>query len=207
EALRPKRETWAKKKTELAKGLEDHKKQLPELQAKWESSLTPEETAKLPANVAEALKVESEKRTSAQKKLVADHFAKSDKKLAKLTKALADHEKTAPTVSKAPTLQRGPERKTHVMIRGDFLRPGVEVEPDTPNVLNPLRLARGKGAPTRLDLANWIVDPANPLTRRVLVNWIWQKYFGRGLVATLEDFGTQGERPSHPELLDWLATH
>jgi len=206
EALKPKRDGWAKKKAELIKGLGEYEAQLPELQAKWESNLTPDETAKLPAAVAEALKIEFEKRTPAQKKLIADHFARSDKKLAKLTKALADHEKAAPTVSKAPMLQRGPERKTHVMIRGDFLRPGVEVEPNTPHVLNPLTPPGETGVRTRLDLANWIVEPANPLTRRVLVNWIWQKYFGRGLVATLEDFGTQGERSSHPELLDWLAT-
>jgi hypothetical protein len=205
EALKPKRETWAKKKVELTKDLGEYKKQIPDLQAKWESSITPEETGKLSAAVAEALKVEAEKRTAVQKKLIADHFAKSDKKLTKLTKALADHAKTEPTVSKAPTLQRGRERKTHVMIRGDFLRPGVEVEPNTPKVLNPITTPREKGVHTRLDLANWIIDPANPLTRRVLVNWVWQRYFGRGLVATLEDFGTQGERPSHPELLDWLA--
>jgi hypothetical protein len=103
----------------------------------------------------------------------------------------------------APTLAVGPGRKTHVLIRGDFLRKGVEVRPGTPAVLPPLPTGRGQA--NRLDLARWIVRPDNPLTARVLVNWVWHKYFGRGLVATLEDFGTQGERPSHPELLDFLA--
>jgi hypothetical protein len=89
------------------------------------------------------------------------------------------------------------------MIRGDFLRRGVEVAPGTPAVLPELA---SSGKRSRLDLARWIVAPENPLTRRVLVNWIWQRYFGRGLVATLEDFGTQGQKPSHPELLDYLSS-
>src|SRR5262249_40512846 len=89
------------------------------------------------------------------------------------------------------------------LLRGDFLRPGVGVQPGTPTVLPALR-AESKA--TRLDLAHWIVDPSNPLTSRVIMNWMWQHYFGRGIVATLEDFGTQGEKPSHPERLDWLAT-
>jgi hypothetical protein len=106
----------------------------------------------------------------------------------------------------APTLTLGAPRKTRVLIRGDFLRPGIEVEPGTPAVLPPLRPDPGRAkAPNRLDLARWIVCPDNPLTARVLVNWVWHKYFGRALVPTLEDFGTQGERPSHPELLDHLA--
>jgi hypothetical protein len=106
----------------------------------------------------------------------------------------------------APTLALGAARKTRVLIRGDFLRPGAEVEPGTPAVLPPLRPDPGRAkAPNRLDLARWIVRPDNPLTARVLVNWVWHKYFGRGLVTTLEDFGTQGEEPSHPELLDHLA--
>jgi mono/diheme cytochrome c family protein len=130
--------------------------------------------------------------------------AKNDPQLAQLTKALAVHERAAPKLSVVATLALGKGRKTHVLLRGDFLRPGVEVQPGTPAVLHPLKTNGAR--PTRLDLANWIVDPANPLTPRVITNWVWQRYFGRGLVATPEDFGTQGERPSHPELLDFLAT-
>ena len=122
------------------------------------------------------------------------------KKLAPLTQKLAEHDKTAPQPPMAQTLAIGKRRATHVMIRGDFLRKGVEVQAGTPSVLPPL------SGSTRLDLAQWIVRRDNPLTSRVLVNWVWQKYFGRGLVPTLEDFGTQGEKPSHPELLDWLAS-
>jgi hypothetical protein len=94
-------------------------------------------------------------------------------------------------------------RSTHVHIRGDFLRPGDPVELDTPAVFPPLQ-TRGE-APDRLDLARWIASPDNPLTARVAVNRAWSYLFGRGLTPTLEDFGTRGEPPSHPELLDWLA--
>src|SRR6185503_6877833 len=99
--------------------------------------------------------------------------------------------------------ERDTPRKTNVLIRGDFLKPGVEVTPDTPAVLPPLTPTEHA---TRLDLARWLVNPANPLTGRVTMNRVWQHYFGRGIVKTSEDFGTQGDKPSHPELLDWLAT-
>jgi hypothetical protein len=97
-------------------------------------------------------------------------------------------------------------RNTHVLIRGDFLRPGIEVTPGVPGVLPPLEATTEGARPNRLDLARWIVSGKNPLTARVTINRIWQQHFGRGLVSTPENFGTQGEEPSHPELLDWLAT-
>ncbi len=93
-------------------------------------------------------------------------------------------------------------RESFLFIKGDFTRRGDPVTPGTPAILPPFRAEK----PNRLDLARWTMDPAHPLTARVAVNRIWQQYFGRGLVETENDFGTQGEAPTHPELLDWLAT-
>ncbi len=94
-------------------------------------------------------------------------------------------------------------RPSYVHLRGDFLTKGKEVSAGVPAIFPPLPTDQ----PTnRLALAKWLVDPANPLTARVTVNRFWERYFGTGLVKTSEDFGRQGEAPSHPELIDWLAT-
>jgi len=124
-----------------------------------------------------------------------------------LLQAIDRHRERAPKTSerKASILEEEHQpRETRIHVRGDFLRRGDLVEPGTLAVLHPFVPRRSR--PDRLDLAQWLMAPSNPLTARVTVNRIWRHLFGRGLVATVDDFGTRGERPSHPELLDWLAT-
>jgi hypothetical protein len=122
---------------------------------------------------------------------------------------VGEHEEKAPKPpeSKAPTLaERANERRaTHVLERGDFLRPGDSVSASAPRCL-PALLPSSSGSPTRLDLAQWLVSPSHPLPRRVHANRVWRMLFGRAIVTTLDDFGTRGDPPSHPELLDWLAS-
>ena len=109
-------------------------------------------------------------------------------------------ERTFPSVM---IMAEAPERKkTHLLIRGAYDKPGDEVQPGLPAMLPPLPA----GAPNnRLGFAQWLVDRRNPLLARVTVNRFWQSLFGTGIVKTAEDFGQQGEWPSHPELLDWMA--
>jgi hypothetical protein len=119
---------------------------------------------------------------------------------------IAKLEKSRPVVPKVPVMAELPpnqRRKTHLMIKGSFLNRGESVESGVPAAFHPLP----KDAPIdRLGVAKWLLSPDNPLTARVAVNRYWAALFGAGLVETEEDFGTQGEMPSHPELLDWLAT-
>ena len=126
-----------------------------------------------------------------------------------LEKAVSEHRQKAPKLPSSKTqarilVERGSPRKTHLLIRGDFLRRGAEVQAGTPAALHPFRSKNGRS--NRLDLSNWLLDPANPLTSRVTVNRWWQYLFGRGLVTTVDDFGVRGSAPSHPLLLDWLAS-
>ena len=107
-----------------------------------------------------------------------------------------------PAVPVMEELAEAKQRRTRLLIKGDFLSPGAEVEANVPGALNSMP---EDGPMNRLGLARWLMDEENPLTARVAVNRVWARMFGAGLVETEEDFGTQGELPSHPELLDWLA--
>jgi hypothetical protein len=134
-----------------------------------------------------------------------------DPRLKEYSQALSDWLKALGPTKSQVLAERANPRPTHIHVRGDFLRPGDAVKPGVLAVLHRTLTPTsspakpGEGRQTRLDLAKWIVDPANPLTPRVTVNRVWRHLFGQGLVATISDFGTQGDKPSHPELLDWLA--
>jgi hypothetical protein len=164
----------------------------------------------LPQNLVDALKVGPDKRNDAQKKVVADAFCKTSpeasavqKRVDAARKQLSDVEKQY--VRTMIMKDRVQPRETFVLKRGVWDDPDREqpIMPGTPAWLPSLP----KDAPTdRLALARWLVSDENPLTARVIVNRYWQRFFGTGLVKTTEDFGTQGDRPSHPQLLDWLAT-
>ena len=171
----------------------------------WESGLTKATNAKLPGPVKAALRKPVAKRSLAERAVL---FAASPggtdkefKALQKRAKDAADLRDAAPTT--LVLKERAQLRKTHLMTAGDFTRPADEVTPGVLSVLHAFK--PDQGPVNRLDLARWIASKDNPLTARVIANRVWQAYFGRGLVETENDFGSQGTSPSHPELLDWLA--
>lgn len=166
------------------------------------------EAVKLPDEVRRALAIGAEQRPAADQELIVKFYQTIDPERIPIAKKVAEvmerKQQMLSSVTTTLVLQERKEpRQTFVHIRGDFLRPGAKVQGAAPGVL-PM-IAREKPAASRLDLARWLVSPENPLTARVLVNRIWQQYFGQGIVATENDFGTQGDLPSHPELLDYLA--
>jgi hypothetical protein len=122
-------------------------------------------------------------------------------RLAMLEKNLSD-QKPVTTVPIFRELAADKRRETHIQVRGNYLNKEGKVDEGTPAALHPLP----PGAPKdRLTLARWLVSDENPLTARVIANRHWEQLFGMGIVSTSEEFGSQGELPSHPELLDWLA--
>jgi hypothetical protein len=180
-------------------------------QAAWEKRTREAPAAQrkgLPAPVAQALDVASDKRTPQQKEVLASHYRTLAPELAPLREQVARLEgqkkqlneslpKTLITVSIPPRTMR-------VLPRGNWLDDSGEVvQPATPAFLPPLAV-NGRRA-TRLDLARWLVSRDHPLTARVFVNRLWMLTFGQGIVKSVDDFGTQGSFPTHPELLDWLA--
>ena len=200
-------------KADIARAEAELIKQTPELtaaQAAWEQKEVADKTepSKLPAKIREVLTVEGAKRTDKQKKELFDYFRSIVPELKVVRDQLALLRKQDEVLKQEiPTTlvmkERKEPRETHVLARGNFLNPGEKVVPAVPAILPPLPA----GEPTnRLTLARWLVSPENPLTARVMMNRVWEQYFGHGLVETVEDFGTQGERPTNAELLDWLAT-
>lgn len=171
--------------------------------AEWEKRLSAETIGTFKEDEQEALRVPAEARTEDHRKLVVELFKRYDVGARERVAAIEAIKKDAPKVPTTMVLaKRAEPRETRLFEQGDFTRPKESVTPGTPAVLHPFN--GGENA-TRLDLALWLVDPANPLMGRVTVNRFWQHLFGRGLVETENDFGLQGARPSHSDLLDWLA--
>ncbi|MBI5757120.1 MAG: DUF1553 domain-containing protein, partial [Planctomycetales bacterium] len=173
------------------------------------TAIQPHSNQTMPEAVTKALAVEAAKRTDQQRDELRKYFRFSvspvtkpwnDELLAK-RQAREDLDKLVPT---AMVMQEMPQpRDTFVLVRGQYDKPGDKVTAAVPSVFPP----PPAGAPAnRLGLAQWLVAPSHPLTARVTVNRYWQMFFGTGLVKTAEDFGSQGEPPSHPELLDWLSS-
>ncbi|HEV7282958.1 MAG TPA: PSD1 and planctomycete cytochrome C domain-containing protein [Pirellulaceae bacterium] len=161
------------------------------------SSLTPEEIA--------ALETPQDQRSPEQAQALADHFAAHAEETERLRVDLANaEERLAALTREFPTMVMNVSakpRETFILHRGDYSQPKEQVAMATPGALP----ASADPQTGRLSLAKWIVAPDHPLTSRVYVNRVWQMLFGAGIVRTPADFGSQGEWPTHPELLDWLA--
>ncbi len=183
-----------------------------ESQLAWEAFDRALEKSAVPQPVRDAIKVEVAQRSPEQTKLIRDHFVqyvhpKTRTTFEPLQKQVDDMTKQRSETDAAIAITMIMEdlaqpRDTFVLKRGEYDKPGDKVEANVPAMFPPLP----EGAPkNRLGLAKWLVDPSHPLTARVAVNRYWQQYFGVGIVKTAEDFGMQGQWPTNPKLLDWLA--
>lgn len=168
-----------------------------------------EQVGAVPFEIEHILITEVSQRSEEQQRKLRDYYRKENSQeyqklsadLAALEKEADEFEKQIPTAMIMAKMEK--PRETFVLVRGQYDQNGDKVEPQTPEALPPMPEDLPRD---RLGLAKWLVDPKHPLTARVAVNRFWQQYFGYGIVKTAEDFGSQGELPSHPELLDWLAT-
>lgn len=163
---------------------------------------------RLPEEIRQWISVEPGKRTREQAAKLAAHYRTLSPTLRPYRERLAQLEKqrkalrpytTVPIFREMPPEKR---RQTHIQIRGNYRNKAEEVSPGTPSAFPPIAERMPKN---RLALARWLVDEKNPLTARVIANRHWEQIFGVGIVSTSEEFGSQGELPTHPELLDWLA--
>jgi hypothetical protein len=168
------------------------------------------ENEAMPGNVLEALRVEAGKRSGEQTNAIARFYRRICPELAEPRRELARWKAASGVLlaaipSTLVSAARETPRTIRILPRGDWMNDSGEiVPPSTPRFLSPAVAERAPRA-TRIDLANWIVSPANPLTARAFVNRLWRMYFGTGIARTVDDLGIQGEWPTHPELIDWLA--
>ena len=167
--------------------------------------------AKVPSDVRRVLLTENESLTDAQQQRLVDYYLTIATELDPVRTSLQNAEKqlaglrAITTVPVMRQLAENRRRVTKIQLRGNYQSTGDEVHEGTPIAFHKIKQANADALPTRLDLANWLVDPENPLTARVIVNRHWEQLFGIGIVETSEEFGSQGEPPSHPGLLDYLA--
>ncbi|MFQ5732284.1 MAG: PSD1 and planctomycete cytochrome C domain-containing protein [Planctomycetaceae bacterium] len=163
----------------------------------------------VPTSIRKIVMTPAKRRTKAQRAQLQAAYLATDGTRAKLVESLEALRKERDRLDKSvPTTmvlrRRKKPRQTHIHIRGDFLRKGAEVQPDVPAAFPPF--PKTVKHANRLDFAHWLTDARNPLTARVTVNRYWQRFFGLGFVDTENDFGLQGSKPTHPMLLDWLAS-
>ncbi len=162
----------------------------------------------LPHKLADIIAIPPEKRSKEQAAELLHHFAELNPQTAKTSAELTDLRRQLTTLKPATTvpimreLTAGKGRKTNIQMRGNYLDKGKEVTPGLPAVFHQ---PEDTGKMNRLTLAKWLIAKDNPLTARVMANRLWEMIFGIGIVTTSEEFGSQGELPTHPELLDWLA--
>jgi mono/diheme cytochrome c family protein len=206
QGLPQKRDDVRRQVAELENQFQGQAEQFQKSLSGWEMGLIDDDKKKLPPEVLNTVNLAVVMRSEQDVKNLVEYYKKLDvaRKEFPILEEIARVRATEPQFTTTLVMQeRTAPRESHIHIRGDFLRHGALVTAGVPAVL--LQFPAEMKSRTRLDFARWLVDPTNPLTPRVTMNRVWQKYFGRGIVETENDFGTQGTPPTHPELLDWLA--